>query len=61
VRRLLRVERDLREQLRKLHDQLTETRRELHLDAASIEAVVETGLALAGQPPLPPPRTGAPI
>ncbi len=52
ARRLLRVERNLREQLKKLHDQLTETRRELHLDAGSIQSVVETGLALAGQPPL---------
>lgn len=52
ARRLLRIERDLREQLKKLHDQLAETKRELHLDADSIQAVVETGLALAGQPPL---------
>jgi superfamily II DNA or RNA helicase len=52
ARRLLRIERDLREQLKKLHDQLTETKRELHLDAYSIQSVVEAGLALAGQPPL---------
>jgi hypothetical protein len=52
ARRLLRIERDLREQLRKLHDQLAETKRDLHLDAESIQSVVETGLALAGQPPL---------
>lgn len=52
VRKLLRIERDLREQLRKLHEQLNETKRELHLDAESIQSVVEVGLALAGQPPL---------
>lgn len=52
ARRLLRIERDLREQLKKLHDQLAETKRELHLDPDSIHSVVEAGLALAGQAPL---------
>lgn len=52
ARRLLRIERDLREQLKRLHDQLTETRRELRLDADNIQSVVEVGLALAGQQPL---------
>lgn len=52
ARKLLRLERDLREQLRRLHDQLHETKRELHLDADSIQAVVQIGLALAGQAPL---------
>ena len=51
-RRLLRVERDLREQLKRLHDQLGETRRALSLEPESIQAVVETGLALVGQPAL---------
>lgn len=51
-RRLLRVERDLREQLKKLHDQLGDTQRALHLDPESIQAVVEVGLALVGQPRL---------
>lgn len=46
------AERDLREQLKKLHDQLAETKRELHLDPDSIHSVVEAGLALAGQAPL---------
>jgi len=52
IRRLLRIERDLREQLKRLHEQLLETRRELKLDADSIQAVVEVGLALAEQPSL---------
>ncbi len=52
ARKLLRIERDLREQLRRLHDQLGETRRELRLDPDNIHAVVSVGLALAGQPPL---------
>lgn len=52
IRKLLRIERDLREQLKHLHEQLVETKRELRLDAECIQAVVETGLTLAGQPPL---------
>lgn len=52
ARRLLRIERDLRGHLKKLHDQLAETKRELHLDADSIQSVVFAGLALAGQPSL---------
>jgi superfamily II DNA or RNA helicase len=52
TRRLLRVERDLREQLGKLHSQLVDTRRALNMTPESVQAVVETGLALAGHPPL---------
>ena len=51
-RRLLRVERDLREHLKRLHDQLGETRRALSLEPESIQAMVEIGLALVGQPAL---------
>ena len=51
-RKLLRIERDLREQLRKLHEQLMETRRALNLTPEAIQSVVEIGLALAGQPAL---------
>ena len=51
-RKLLRIERDLREQLAKLHGQLLDTRRALDLTPDTIQAVVEAGLALAGQPPL---------
>lgn len=52
ARKLLRVERDIRDRLKKLHDQLNDTRRELHLDPESIQSVVQVGLALAGQSPL---------
>ena len=51
---LLKFERKLREQLEKLAGQLHDTRRELHLTPERIRNVVETGLALAGQPPLVP-------
>ena len=51
---LLKFERKLREQLEKLSGQLHDTRRELHLTPERIRNVVETGLALAGQPPLVP-------
>jgi ERCC4-related helicase len=52
LRQLLKFERKLQEQIAKLHDQLQETRRELHLTPEHIQDVVETALELAGQPPL---------
>jgi superfamily II DNA or RNA helicase len=54
VRRMLKFERDLRKQLERLHEQLTETKRELRLSPENIQKVVEIGLDLAGQPPLQP-------
>jgi SNF2 family DNA or RNA helicase len=54
VRRMLKFERKLREQLEKLSNQLHETRRDLRLSPENIENVVQTGLALAGQLPLKP-------
>lgn len=54
VRAVLKFERKLREQLQKLTEQLQETERELRLSPANIQNVVETGLALAGQPALRP-------
>ena len=54
VRRLLRFERQLQAQLRRLADQLHETRRDLHLTPTSVENVVQAALELAGQPPLIP-------
>jgi len=54
VRKMLKFERKLREQLQKLTEQLQETQRELRLSPANIQNVVETGLALAGQPALRP-------
>lgn len=52
VRKMLKFERKLREQLQKLTEQLQESRRELRLSPDNIQNVVETGLALAGQPAL---------
>ena len=52
VRKLLKFERDLRQQLEKLHEQLQETKRELHLSPENIQKVVEIALKLGGQPPL---------
>lgn len=52
VRAMLKFERRLREQLQRLTDQLHETERELRISPANIQNVVETGLALAGQPAL---------
>lgn len=49
---LLRSERDLREQVRRLHDQLAASVRELHVAPANIRRVVDTALAMADQPPL---------
>ena len=54
LRRLLRVERKLKEQIEKLHTQLQESRQELQLTPQNVQAVVETALELAGQPPLHP-------
>lgn len=54
VRRMLKFERKLREQLEKLAAQLHDTRRELDLTPDHIENVVRVGLELAEQPPLIP-------
>jgi ERCC4-related helicase len=62
VRSMLKFERDLREQIQRLRDQLEETRRELRLSPQSVERVVATALDLAGQPALVPalvPATGS--
>ena len=52
VRRLLKFERDLREQIAKHYEQLQETRQSLHLTPENVQTVVEVALQLAGQPPL---------
>ncbi len=52
VRRLLKFERDLREQIAKHYEQLLESRQSLHLTPENIQTVVEVALQLAGQPPL---------
>ena len=54
VRRMLKFERKLREQLEKLAAQLHETQHELNLTPEHIENVVRVGLELADQPALIP-------
>jgi superfamily II DNA or RNA helicase len=54
VRRMLKFDRKLREQLEKLAAQLHETQRELSLTPEHVENVVRVGLELAGQPALIP-------
>jgi superfamily II DNA or RNA helicase len=49
---LLRAERDLREQVRRLREQLNESVRQLHVAPANVRRVVDTALAMADQPPL---------
>lgn len=52
VRRMLKFDRKLREQLEKLASQLDETKHELSLTPEHIENVVRVGMELADQPPL---------
>ncbi|MEO6326747.1 MAG: DISARM system SNF2-like helicase DrmD, partial [Thermoanaerobaculia bacterium] len=54
ARRMLKFERDVSRQIQKLREQLDDTRRELRLDPANVEKVVEVALELAGQPSLIP-------
>ncbi|HEY2168331.1 MAG TPA: DISARM system SNF2-like helicase DrmD, partial [Candidatus Angelobacter sp.] len=54
VRRILKFERKLREQMEKLASQLDETKRELNLTPDHIVNVVRVALELAGQPALVP-------
>lgn len=54
IRRMLKFERKLREQMEKLAGQLEETRRDLNLTPEHIENVVRVALELAGQPALIP-------
>ena len=48
----LRAERDLREQVRRLREQLDSSISALHVAPPNVRRVVDTALALAGQPPL---------
>jgi superfamily II DNA or RNA helicase len=54
VRRMLKFERKLREQMEKLAAQLDDTKRELNLTPEHIENMIGVALELAGQPPLIP-------
>lgn len=58
VRRMLKFERQVREQIEKLREQLQETRQHLRLTPENIEAVVKIGLELAQQPGLIPGEQG---
>jgi len=49
IRTMLRVERQLRERIERLHDQLQTSKHELHLSPENVEQVISIGLALAGQ------------
>ena len=48
----LRAERDLRDQVARLRQQLTASTRQLHVAGPNVRRVVDTALALAGQPTL---------
>lgn len=54
VRRLLKFERQLRDQIARLHEQLKEARRDLQLSPGRVQSVVQIALELASQPPLRP-------
>ncbi len=53
-RRLLRIERDIRERVARLHDRLIDSRESLHFTPSALQNVVEVGLELAAQPGLTP-------
>lgn len=52
TKKLIRVERDMKERIQKLRERLDETKHDFHLDSQHILKTVETGLALADKPPL---------
>ncbi|MBD2261230.1 DISARM system SNF2-like helicase DrmD [Pseudanabaena sp. FACHB-2040] len=54
IRRLLKFERKVRDQIERLKEQLQETRTNLRLTPGNIETVVRVGLEVARQPPLQP-------
>lgn len=54
VRRMLKFERQVRDQIQRLQEQLNETRASWRLTPANIEAVVKVGLEIAQQPALEP-------
>ncbi|MHB8202906.1 MAG: DISARM system SNF2-like helicase DrmD [Desulfomonilaceae bacterium] len=54
IRRMLSFERDLRDRIKRLHDQLDETKATLRISPENVQRAVETALELAGQPGLKP-------
>lgn len=56
IRRMLTFERKLQDQIAQFREQLGDSRKELRVEPEHVRAVVETGLELAGQPPIQPTR-----
>ncbi len=54
LRKMYTFERNLRDQIEKLHEKLHESRRTLNITPETVAAVVHVGLQLADQPPLRP-------
>lgn len=54
ARRFVRANLELKERVAKLHERLLATQQDFHLTPDHIQMAVETGLALAGRPPLDP-------
>ena len=54
ARNFVRVERELKDRVAKLHERLLTTKQDLHLTPDHVLMAVKTGLALAGRPPLEP-------
>lgn len=52
ARKILSIEKRVREQSERLHERLLESRKRLQLTPDNVQRVVEVGLELAGQPPL---------
>lgn len=54
AKNFVRAERELKERVAKLHDRLLTTKQDFHLTPDHVLMAVNTGLALAGRPPLEP-------
>lgn len=54
ARRFVRADRELKDRVAKLHERLLATQQDFHLTPQHIQMAVQTGLALAGRPPLEP-------
>lgn len=54
VRKVLKIERDIRAKIEKLHQRLHDSRRHLQITPDNVRGVVEVGLELAGQPRMQP-------
>ena len=54
AKKYVKAERQLKEKINKLHEQLLETQQDFHLTPEHVLAAVKTGLAVAEKPPLKP-------